>query len=78
MGTNHTRGRGVRQFIAVCRERMEEESYGCHSQVETEQGTELAPGDGSVPNTNWRAQLVLTQVCGQQGTSWGEYPWKGC
>lgn len=57
---------------------MEGENYGCHSQIETEQGPVLAPGDGSVPNTNWRAQLVLSthsngfpaQVCGQQDQGW--------
>lgn len=38
---------------------MEEESYGCHRQVDTEQGPVLAPGDGLVPNPNWRTQLVF-------------------
>lgn len=58
---------------------MEEERYGCHSQVEAERGPVLVPWDGSVPNTNWRAQLVPrtqnngypTQVCGQQGLRLG-------
>lgn len=39
---------------------MEAENYGCHRQVETEQGPGLAPGDSLVPNPNCRAQLVFS------------------